>query len=45
MSRLPDYFFFKNSPHFSGVVALSKFGHFKLFSKISQKLFELGLEI
>ena len=34
--------FFKNSPYFSGVMALSKFGHFKLVKKISQKLFELG---
>ena len=39
MSRLPDYFFFKSSPYFSRVMALWKFGHFKLVSNISQKLF------
>ena len=32
----------KKSPYFSGVMARRKFGHFKLVSKISRKLFELG---
>ena len=33
--------FKKKSHYFSGVMALRKFGHFKLVSNISQKLFEL----
>ena len=32
----------KKSPDFSGVMALWKFGDFKLVSKISRKVFELG---
>ena len=39
MSRLPNKIFEKFA--FSGVMALWKFGHFKLVSKISQKVFVL----
>ena len=41
MSKLSDLIK-KKSHNFSGVMALRKFGHFKLVSKISQKLFEQG---
>ena len=41
MSRLSDSVL-KKSFYFYGVMALRKFGHFKLVSKISQKLFGLG---
>ena len=42
MSTLPNLIFKKIHPIFSGVVALWKFGHFELVSKISRKVFELG---
>ena len=44
MSRIPDYRLTSsiNFFQFSGVMALSKFGHCKFVSKISQKLFEVG---
>ena len=43
MSALPDLIKKKkNSPYFSRVMSLSKCGHFKLVSKISRKVFELG---
>ena len=43
MSRLPDQIKKKKkkSPYFFRVMALRKVGHFKLVSKISQKLVEL----
>ena len=36
------FFFFFQSLYFSGIMVLRKFGHFKLVSNISQKVFELG---
>ena len=42
MSRLPDLIKKKILFIFSGDMALRKFGHFKLVSKISRKVFELG---
>ena len=44
MSRIPDYILKKKSSYFSRVMALCKFGHFKLVSKVTRKLFELGHE-
>ena len=42
MGRLADPTIYKNLSNFSGVMALCILGHFKLVSKISRKLFELG---
>ena len=41
MGRLPGTFE-KNLSNFSRVMALCKLGHFKLVSRISHNLFELG---